>query len=233
MEQDLGGAGDDGGGDGFRASGDPVDDDGGTLDGRALGGDLDAAGEGAGARSNRSGVSVCRVRRTSPCARSPGSTWISMPAAGWTGSSLRARPAPSRQRRHRRRRHPASEDTARGGPTSSVWVAIGSGPSGSPPCAAIIRRHTSIARPSPSAAATSGLRGRRPRASPRRGRRQLDDVGGSAPGEHLDRLADLEGVADAAERRGHVGEEGDGVDAGVGAEVDHRRASSVRPHGSS
>ena len=52
---------------------------------------------------------------------------------------------------------------------------------------------------------------------------QLDDVGRTAAGEHLDRLGDLDRVAGGeAERGGHVGEQRDGVHAGVGAERDHR-----------
>ena len=51
----------------------------------------------ASARSKRSGVSVWRVSSTSPSrTASPGFAWISTPAPAWTGSSFRARPAPSR-----------------------------------------------------------------------------------------------------------------------------------------
>jgi hypothetical protein len=52
--------------------------------------------------------------------------------------------------------------------------------------------------------------------------RQLDHVSRAAAGQHLDRLGDLDGVAGRqAQRRGHVGEQSDGVHPGVGAEGDH------------
>ncbi len=76
--------------------------------------------------------------------------------AACTGSSLRARPAPSRQaatptaRASSRSRTPDASAT-----TSCRSRAVGSDASGSPPCAAIMARHTSIARPSRSTSAGS------------------------------------------------------------------------------
>ena len=58
---------------------------------------------------------------------------------------------------------------------------------------------------------------------------ELDDVGGSAAGEHLDRLAHLVGVADREpERHVHVGQQRAGRDAGVVAEGDHRPGELAR-----
>src|SRR5690606_13274985 len=109
------------------------------------------------ARANLPGVSVCSVMSTSPArTRAPGFACSSTPAPAWTGSSRRARPAP--------RRHAAtptayasssSRTPSAGASTCSVSFATGSGASGSPSCARIMRRHTSIARPSASAASTS------------------------------------------------------------------------------
>src|SRR5690606_34155500 len=51
---------------------------------------------------------------------------------------------------------------------------------------------------------------------------EVDDVLGPAAGQDLEGLADLEGVARGqAEGGGHVGEQGDGPDAVVGAQTDH------------
>ena len=87
---------------------------------------------------------------------SPGFACRSMPAECWTGSSLRARPAPSR--------HAATPNgsacwstrmPARSAVTTCVSFATGSGASGSPCWAEIMARQVSMARPSLSAASTS------------------------------------------------------------------------------
>ena len=159
---------------------------------------------------------------------SPGLACSSTPAPAWTGSSLRARPAPSRQ---------AARPTAiassrvstpvRGAVTTCVSLAAGRAASGSPPWAAIIRRHASIA--DPSASLSAGSTSSRPRAGehlPGQREGQLDDVGGASAGEHVDRLAHLERVARRTpERGGHVGQQRDRGDTGVRA----RARPSSRP----
>ena len=148
-----------------------------------------------------------------------------MPAEWTTASSARARPAPRRQAAIPNGRASIcvmTPDSA----AVTVWDSRGAGraASGSPSCARIIARQASIARPSRSAASTSasGLPGEGEHLARERDR-QLDDVGGAAPGEHFDGLADLVGVADREAERGvHVGEECGRRDAGVGAERHHR-----------
>src|SRR4051794_11978965 len=107
------------------------------------------------ARSKRSGVSVCRVSSGSPARTSaPGLACISTPAPACTWSSLRARPAPSRQAATPTLSASSEVSTPEPG-ASTRWVsrATGRAASGSPPWAATIRRHTSMARPSRSASA--------------------------------------------------------------------------------
>ena len=95
-----------------------------------------------------------RLARRSPAPPRPAVQ--TTPAAADTGSSLRARPAPSRQAAT-----PSEKASSRvsvpvaGAVTTCVSAGVGSGASGSPPWAAIIRRQTSIARPSASASAGS------------------------------------------------------------------------------
>ena len=101
---------------------------------------------------------------------------------------------------------------------------LGSAASGSPPWARIIAFQASIAEPS------AQLVGRVDVVAPGAGEHlagqgegQLDHVGGTAAGQHLDGLLDLDRVARGQpERGGHVGEQRDGVHAGVGAERHHR-----------
>ena len=62
--------------------------------------------------------------------------------------------------------------------------------------------------------------------------RQLDDVVGAAAGQHLQRLGDLDGVADRpAQRRVHVGQQRAGGQPVLGAQLDHgaRPARATRP----
>ena len=87
--------------------------------------------------------------------------------------------------------------------TTCCSRATGSGASGSPPWAAIMRRQTSIAEPSASALAGSASvqPGRVEHlAGQREG--QLDHVGGAAARQDLDGLADLQRVAGGAGRAG-------------------------------
>ncbi len=109
------------------------------------------------ARGMRVASSAEMVQSGSPFrTASPGLTWRSMPAACTTGSLARARPAPSRHAATPngsaswRASTPSASAT-----TVCVSFGVGSAASGSPPCATTKRRHTSIARPSCSAASTS------------------------------------------------------------------------------
>ena len=65
---------------------------------------------------------------------------------------------------------------------------------------------------------------------PRQGQRQRDDVGRTAPGEHLDRLRHLECVPGCEpQRRVHRREQGDGAHSGGRTEPDHRLGEAGAP----
>ena len=162
-----------------------------------------------GGRDALRGVgAAARTAAGRPSPGPPARTSVSTPAAAWTGSSLRARPAPSRQAAT-----PTAQASSRG------------------------HRPGRRCRPPPrGAGAPEGRRpGRRPgpgpsrarRPSPRRRRaqppdrrparqgehlarqrhRQLDHVGRSAAGQHLDRLGHLYRISGGpAQRRRHVGQ---------------------------
>ena len=120
--------------------------------------------------------------------------------------------------------------------TVSECAPIGNGADRSPPWAATSARNRSIAVPSRSVSAGSTpstpasvehLAGQR--------QRQLHDVVGAAAGEHLQRLGDLDRVADrAAQRDVHVGQQRPGGHAVRRAELDHgaRPARATRPRSS-
>ena len=102
------------------------------------------------ARVKRSGVAVCRVSSGWPArTSSPGLACMVTPATAWTGSSLRARPAPRRQAATpTARASKAVRTPSAGAVTVSVSGARGRGASGSPPWREIMSRQMSMARPS-------------------------------------------------------------------------------------
>ena len=176
-----------------------------------------------------------------PCAASGAGLRRAPSLRAWRGSRRRRPPGPgppcapgprrgARRPPRRRARRAATSTPSAGASTWCVSRATGSGASGSPPWARIIRRHTSIARPSASASAGSTS----PRPAPAtisraRARVSSTTSGGPATGQHLDRLAHLERIAGGqAQRRLHVGQQGHGPDAGVRAESHHRLGELTR-----
>ena len=171
-----------------------------------------ASASASSAPANRVGVvGVQRQQRLAGPNRAPGlacSTHAGPGAAPGPPCGRARRRAATRRRRpparpaRRARRRPRREPSRSPGPT-------GSAASGSPPCARIIARQASIARPS--ASAVGGSTSVTPAAaSISRARATVSSTTSARPaaGEHLDRLAHLVGVAGGqAERRGHVGEQ--------------------------
>ena len=178
-----------------------------------------------------SGSSACSSSNGCPAAvtRSPGFACITTPAPAETGSSLRARPAPSRQ---------AATPTARASETGQYarwrgsWSrraasrATGSrGIAGSPPWAA---DHRPPRRPWPGRrqAPRRGSASASPApASISRARVRVSSTtsSGPPPASTSRDSRDLERITrGASERGGHVGEQGDRPDAVRAAEFDHR-----------
>ena len=171
-----------------------------------------------GRRARRARRPGCRCAAPAaaapPATSSPGFASSTTPAAACTGSSLRARPAPSRQAATPTASASQPLEHARpvGAAPPRRAAAAGSGAAGSPPCAAIIAPPHGYAAPDASTVGRVGVGDpgqRQHLAGQRHG--QLDHVGRAAAAQHLDRLGHLERVADGpAERRGHVGEQGGG-----------------------
>ena len=85
--------------------------------------------------------------------------------------------------------------------------AVGSGAAGSPPCAAIIASHTGYAAPDASTVGRIGVDAGQRQHLLGQSHREFHDVRRAAAAQHLDRLGDLQRVADGpAQRDGHVGE---------------------------
>ena len=143
-----------------------------------------------------------------------------------TRSRPRPRPGPpcvpDRRRAARRRPHGVRVEPGTSGPGAD-HVRLGrrgSGASGSPPCAGIIARQASMARPSaaprPGRRRVPGAASISQRAGSARRRRQ------ATAGQHLDRLGHLDRVARrAAERAVHRGDQRDRAHPGGLAQADH------------
>ena len=184
------------------------------------------------ARSKRDASSVCNSSSGSPArTQSPGLASITTPAPADTGSSLRARPAPSRQAAtptasaSRRVRTPVArcrDDLPLAGDGQRRDRITALRGNHAPPrvhCPTVAQRLGGVDIVD---SGTGQHLGGQPK-------REFDDVRRAAAGEHLDRLSDLERVAGRPpERRRHVGEQGDGVHAVRLPEPDHRRRQLAR-----
>ena len=111
-----------------------------------------------------------------------------------------------------------------GAVTTSTSVARGSGASGSPPWARTMARQASMAPPvGEHVGGVAVVEADEGEHLPGQGDGELDDVGGPAAGQHLDRLGHLERVAGRApERHVHLREQRGGAHAVGGAQPDHR-----------
>ena len=165
------------------------------------------------------------TRQTTPTAWSIESSFVRRPAP----SSSAAMPIASAPRR--------VTTPSRGARTSRTTGAVGrTARSGSPPCARIQRSYASQRRavghrclgaPPPLGDVDPEI-GEREQARARV-EHELREVRRALPGDRLDRLADLERVADrGAERLVHVGEEAHDLPAGPPPEVDHLLGEDAR-----